>query len=196
MLRSLILLSLLALPTGAAAEVRVDFDRHQDFSQYRTFDVEVGPLVRADGATDEQNTLADDRLRRAITRELTARGLEATSESADLIVRATGRNAERTELLSSGFGHYPTYWYRPVRLRNGRIVYLRSYSYWNGPFHDDVWTRRYLEGTLTVDVVDRDSGRLLYRAEVNNEIGDNLEKYVSKSVDRAFKKFPVKELED
>jgi hypothetical protein len=196
MLRSLILLSLLALPTGAAAEVRVDFDRHQDFSQYRTFDVEVGPLVRADGATDEQNTLADDRLRRAITRELTARGLEATSESADLIVRVTGRNAERTELLSSGFGHYPTYWYRPVRLRNGRIVYLRSYSYWNGPFHDDVWTRRYLEGTLTVDVVDRETGRLLYRAEVNNEIGDNLEKYVSKSVDRAFKKFPVKELED
>ena len=196
MLRSLILLSLLALPTGVAAEVRVDFDRHQDFSQYRTFDVEVGPLVRADGATDEQNTLAEDRLRRAITRELTARGLEATSESADLIVRVSGRNAERTEILSSGFGHYPTYWYRPVRLRNGRIVYLRSPSYWNGPFYDDVWTRRYLEGTLTVDVVDRDTGRLVYRAEVNNEIGDNLEKYVSKSMDRAFKKFPVKELED
>jgi Domain of unknown function (DUF4136) len=72
--------------------------------------------------------------------------------------------------------------------------YLRSYSSWNRPFYDDVWTRRYLEGTLTVDVVERDTGRLLYRAEVNNEIGDNLEKYVAKSVDRAFKKFPVKEL--
>src|SRR5262245_35932459 len=193
MLRSLIVLSLLALPTGAAAQVRVDFDRHQDFSQYRTFDIEVGPLVRADGATDEQNTLAEDRLRRAITRELTARGLEATPASADLIVRASGRNTERTEIVSSGFGHYPTFWYRPVRLRSGRIVYLRSYNYWSS-FHDDVWTRRYLDGTLTMDVIERGTGRLVYRAEVNNEIGDNLEKYVAKSVDRAFKKFPVKEL--
>ena len=45
-----------------------------------------------------------------------------------------------------------------------------------------------------MDVVERESGRLLYRAEVNGEVGDNLENYVAKSVDRAFKKFPVKEL--
>jgi hypothetical protein len=66
MLRSLLVLSLLVLPAGAAAQVRVDFDRHQDFRQYRTFDVAIGPLVRADGTTDEQNTLTEDRLRRAI----------------------------------------------------------------------------------------------------------------------------------
>ena len=98
------------------------------------------------------------------------------------------RDTERTEIVSSGFGQYPTYGYRPVRLRSGRIVYLRTYSYWNRPFYDDVWTRRYLEGTLTVDVIERDTGGLLYRAEVDNEVGDNLEKDVAKAVDRAFKK--------
>jgi hypothetical protein len=193
MLRSLAILFLLALPMGAAAQVRLDFDRHQDFSQYRTFDVAVGPLVRADGTTDEQNTLAEDRLRRAVASELMARGLESTSVGADLLVRVSARDTERTEVVSSGFTHYPTFWYRPVRLRNGRIVYLRSYDHWSRPFYDDVWTRRYLEGALTVDVVERDTGRLVYRAQVNNEIGNNLEKYVAKSVDRAFKKFPVKE---
>jgi hypothetical protein len=193
MLRSLIVVSLLALPTGAAAEVRADFDRQQDFSQYRTFDVAVGPLMRADGTIDEQNTLAEDRLRRAVASELTARGLESTSEGADLLVRVSGRDTERTEVVRSGFNHYPSYWYRPVRLRSGRIVYLRSYDYWSRPFYDDVWTRRYLEGALTVDVVERDTGRLVFRAQVNDEIGSNLEKYVTKSVDRAFKKFPVKE---
>src|SRR5262245_10549330 len=100
MLRSLLVVSLLALPMGAAAQVRVDFDRHQDFSKYRTFDVEVGPLVRADGSVDENNTLAEDRLRRSVTSELTARGLESTSGSADLLVRVSGRNAERTEVVS------------------------------------------------------------------------------------------------
>jgi hypothetical protein len=195
MLRSLLVLSLLALPAGAAAQVRVDFDRHQDFRQYRTFDVAIGPLVRADGTTDEQNTLTEDRLRRAIASELSARGLESSAVGADLEVRVSGRDTERTEIVSSGFNHFPTYLYRPVRLRNGRIGYVRTYGYgyWGRPFYDDVWTRRYLEGALTLDVVDRDTGRLVYRAQVNEPIGNNLDKYIAKSVDRAFKKFPVKE---
>ena len=195
MVRSLIVLSLLALPAGAAAQVRVDFDRHQDFRQYRTFDVAVGSLVRADGTADERNTLNEDRLRRAIASELTARGLESTSVGADLEVRVSARDSERTEVVSSGFNHFPTYSYRPVRLRNGRIAYVRTYGYgyWGRPFYDDVWTRRYLEGALTIDVVDRETSRLVYRAQVNNEIGDNLDKYIAKSVDKAFKKFPVKE---
>ena len=190
MLRSLLVISLLALPVGAAAQVRVDVDRHADFSQYRTFDIAVGPLVRADGTTDEHNTLAEDRLRRAVASELAARGLESTSAGADLLVRVSSRDAERTQLVSSGF---PQYWYRPFRLRSGRIVYLRTYDSWSRPFYDDVWTRRYLEGALTVDVVERETGRLVFRAQVNREVGSDLEKYVAKSVDRAFKEFPVKE---
>jgi len=194
MLRSLFVMSLLLLPAGAAAQVRVDFDRHQDFSQYRTFEIVVGPLVRADGTVDERNTLAEDRLRRAIAGELTARGLESTSGNADLVVQVSGRDTQRAEVISSGFNNFPTYWYRPVRLRNGRIAYIRTYNYWSRPFYDDYWTRRFVEGALTVDVVERDSGRLVYRAQVNEEVGNNLEKYVTKSVDKAFKKFPVKEL--
>jgi hypothetical protein len=195
MLRSLLVLSLLALPAGAAAQVRVDFDRHQDFRQYRTFDVAIGPLVRADGTTDEQNTLSEDRLRRAIASELSARGLESSAVGADLEVRVSSRDTERTEIISSGFNHFSAYSYRPVRLRNGRIAYVRTYGYgyWGRPFYDDVWTRRYLEGALTIDVVDRESGRLVYRAQVNEQIGNNLDKYIAKSVDKAFKKFPVKE---
>ena len=194
MFRSILVLSsLLALPTVAAAQVRVDFDRHQDFSHYRTFDVAIGALVRADGIADEQNTLAEDRLRRAIAGELMARGLESTDVGADLIVRVSGRDSERAEIVSSGFYNYPVYSYRPVRLRSGRIAYLRTYGYWGRPYFDDVWTRRYLEGSLTIDVTERDTGRLLYRAQVNNEIGNNLDKHITKSVDRAFKKFPVKE---
>ena len=98
--------------------------------------------------------------------------------------------------LSGLAPHPPAYWYRPVRLRNGRIAYVRSYIYWADPFYNDVWTHRYLEGALTMDVIERDTGRLVYRAQVIDTIGNNLEKYVTKSVDRAFKKFPVKELED
>ena len=60
-------LATLALPaTVAAADVRVDYDRHKDFGRYRTFSVEVAELVRSDGVVDEQNTLAEGRLRQAV----------------------------------------------------------------------------------------------------------------------------------
>jgi hypothetical protein len=59
--------------------------------------------------------------------------------------------------------------------------------------YDDVWTRRYLEGSVTVDVIERDSGRLVYRAQVIDEVGKDLNKYIAKTIGRAFDKYPVKE---
>jgi hypothetical protein len=47
---------------------------------------------------------------------------------------------------------------------------------------------------LTVDVIERQTGALIYRAHVTNEVGKDLDKQVAKSIDKAFKKFPVKEL--
>ena len=147
--------SLIALPVAAAAQVRVDYDRHQTFSHYRTFDIDVGPLVRPDGSTDEQNTLAEDRLRRAIATELVSRGFESTTVGADLLVRVSSRDSERTAIMSSGFNTFPTYWYRPVRYRRGGHIYT-YYTYWGRPFYDHIWTRRYLEGALTVNVIAAD----------------------------------------
>jgi hypothetical protein len=177
-----------ALPAAAsAADVRVDFDRHKDFGQYRTFAVEVGPLVSADGEPDAQNTLAADRLREAVTREFTARGLEPADGTPDLVVHVSSRDRMRTDILSTGWNRYPWYGWRGYR----------RWGYWGPnayPYYGDVWTRRYLEGAFTVDMVERSSGALVYRAQVTDEIGKNLDKSVANAMDKAFKKFPVKEL--
>jgi len=178
--------SLVLLPSLAAAQVRVDLDRGEDFSRFKTFQVTVGPLVGTDGRVDEHNTLAEERLRRAVTAELGTRGLESTDVNPDLLIRVSGRSHERTELVNGGLNSYPVF-YRRYR-------YGRSYGYWGRQFYNDVWTRQYLEGSYTVDAIDRDTGRLVYRAQVSNEIGGDLEKHVRKAIDQAFKKFPVKEL--
>jgi hypothetical protein len=178
---------LVALPAVALADVRVDYDRHKDFSQYKTFNVEVGSLVRQDGSIDEQNTLAENRLRSAITSELVARGLEPTDQNANLVVRVSARDTERVSIISTGPAYYGYrrwgYWGRPYR-----------YGLWGAPYYGDVWTRRYLEGAFTVDVIERQTGALVYRARVTDELGNNLDKEVAKSIDKAFKKFPVKEV--
>jgi hypothetical protein len=194
MLRNIVIaVFLLALPSRAiAAETRVDYDRQKDFSRYRTFAVEIGSLILPDGSSDEQNTLTASRLRQAVTRELNARGLESTSGRADLVIRVSSRESERTEIVSSGWSRFGPYrgW-----------GYFGPYGYYNRlynrrPYFDDVWTYRYFEGSLRVDIVERNTGALIYRAQVTDRVGKDVDKYLVKGIDRAFKKYPVKELAD
>jgi hypothetical protein len=177
---------LLAFPTIAMAATRVDLDRHKDFSRYKTFTLEVAPPIRADGVVDEQNTLAQNRLRQAVTREFQTRGLEATDSGADLTVRVSSRETERAVVLGSGWGGYPRGWYR-------RWGYWGRPGFW-GPYASDVWTRRYLEGSVIIDVIERDTGNLVYRAQVTDEIGKDLDKQANKIADKALKKFPIEEI--
>jgi hypothetical protein len=175
---------LFTLPAVAAAQTRVDVDRHTDFRQYKTFAVDVGRIVRSDGVVDEGNTLAENRLRQAVTREFEARGLEPSDAGADLVIRVSNRETERTTIVSSGFSHSP--W-----------GFRRRWGYWGypgwGPYGGDVWTRRFIESSVILDVVDGDTGDLVYRAQVTDEVGSNPDKHIAKAVDKALKKFPVKE---
>jgi hypothetical protein len=177
---------LLAVPAIVIAETRVDMDRSKDFSQYRTFSVEVSPPIR-NGEVDEGNTIEMNRLRQSVTSALRARGLTTTDGEADLILRVSSRHTERTELVSS-WPADPYGWYGPWEYG---YVGRWGGSYWGG----DVWTYRYLEGTTAIDVIERATGDLVYRAEVTAEIDDDeedLDYDAIKIARKAFKKFPAR----
>jgi hypothetical protein len=180
---------LLAFPVIAMAETRVDIDRNKNFSQFKTFAVEVSPPIRH-GEVDEANTIGMNRLRRAITSALRARGLTLTDGEADVTVRVTSRETERTELVSAWpadpYGWYGGWGYAHV-------------GYWGAPYAagfwgDDVWTYRYLEGTTAIDVIERATGDLVYRAEVTATVDDDeddLDDDAARIARKAFKKFPA-----
>jgi hypothetical protein len=180
-------LFVLALPaTALATDVRVDYDRHRNFSGYKTFSVEIGPFVQADGGVDERNTLAENRLRRAISGELESRGLESDDTASDVVVRVSGRENARTALHASPWIGYPRYYWG----------YRRYWYGWSGRSYSNVWVRNYLEDSLTVDVIDRRSGELVYRARVVDEVGKNPDKQAVRAMEKAFKKFPVGKADD
>jgi hypothetical protein len=176
---------LLVLPAVAAAETRIDVNRHKDFSQYKTFTIEVAPPVR-DGEVDENNTIAENRLRRAVGPQLRMRGLTEVESGGDVTVRVATRETERTELVSSGPA-YPYGW--------GYGYGHFGYGYWGAPYWGDVWTYRYLEGTTTFDVIERATGDLVYRGEVTAKVDDDeedLDRDAMKAARKAFKEFPVR----
>ena len=197
MRRNLIVtLFVLALPVVATAQTRIDFDRHKDFSRYKTFSLEVEPAIRADGVVDESNTLAEKRLSQAVTLKLQTRGLKTTGIGADLAVRVSSRETEETYLLSSGWNAYPYRYPSPYYWGwSRRWAYWGGPGYWGpwGPYPGDVWPQRYLQESVTIDVIDGDTGELVYRAQVIDEIGNDRDKQAIKTVDKAFKKFPIKE---
>jgi hypothetical protein len=186
---------LLAFPISAVAETRVDLDRSKDFRQYRTFTVEVSPPIR-NGEVDERNTIAVNRLRDAVTSAFRARGLTPTDDDADLVLRVASRETERTELVSS-WPADPYGWYGPWGGRYGAWGYGHV-GYWGAPYWGgwggDVWTYQYLEGTTAIDVIERTTGDLVYRAEVTAKVDDDeedLDYDAVKVARKAFKKYPA-----
>ena len=122
---------------------------------------------------------------------LQERGLEPNDTSANLVVRVSGREAERTQIVVGTVGAATA-----VARQARRGYWGRRYGYWGYPHFNDVWARRYVEGALIVDVIERNTGALVYRARVTDEVGKNLDKQVAKAMDRGGKNCPVRELTD
>jgi hypothetical protein len=175
---------LVVLPAVAAAETRTDIDRSKNFNQFKTFTVEVSKPV-SNGQVDEDNTITQERLRRAVEYQLRLHGLtQATTTPPDVVVRVTHRENERAELVGTG---YPYGWYGPWGYGYG--------GYWGAPYWGDVWTYYYIEGTTRVDVIESATGDLVYRGEVQKKVDDDdedLNRDAMKIAKKAFKKFPVR----
>jgi uncharacterized protein DUF4136 len=183
--RIFIFLCLFVFPAVVTAETRIDFNRSKNFSQYKTFTIEVSPPVR-DGEVDEHNTIAENRLRNAASYALRMHGLTQVDSGGDLTIRVKSREDERTELVNSG-PYYPYGWYGPWGYGYG--------GYWGAPYWGGyAYTYTYYEGTTTFDAIERATGDLVYRAEVTKKVDDDeedLDHDAMKIARKAFKKFPV-----
>ena len=173
-------LCILAFAAVATADTRVEIAPGKPFSSYKTFSVEVNAPIDIYGQVDEDNTIAENRLRQAVMREFQARGLEPVESGGDLTIKVSSRMSEQTVLVGGygyPYGYYPGYW------RAG---------YWGyGYGYGGAWPYTYIQGDWRFDVIENNSGDLVYRGEYMDDVGKNLVRETNKAAYKAFKKYPV-----
>jgi Domain of unknown function (DUF4136) len=160
---SLALLALTALLTACASgpDLRSDYDRSADFTQYRTFG--FVDKTGADGAG--YSSLVSSHFKTAITREMQSRGYVLNQASPDLLVNFSVSSRTQTDVQSTpsaapmGMGYYG--------YRGG------MYAPWPAYGVNDVQTVHYKVGTANIDVVDAKRKQMVWEGVAEGRLKES-----------------------
>jgi Domain of unknown function (DUF4136) len=155
---------------SSAQQVKTDFDRSADFSQYKTYSWEH---------VKTQDPLYVDRIKSAVNAALTAKGWTQVESGGDVSIVAMEitRNQQTLNTFYDGFG--------------GGWGWRR---FGGGGFGEaTTTTETYKVGTLVVDLFDTKTKKLLWRGTSSDTLSNNSDKNIKnldKGVDKLFKQFP------
>ena len=158
-------LMLLFAGRSSAADVKTDYDRNTNFSQYKTYSWEQ---------VQTRDPLMVDRIKSAVNGSLAAKGLTEVPTGGDLsIVAIEVTHSQQTlDTFYNNFG-------------GGRRF---------GGFGDaTTTTETYRVGTLVVDLSDLATKKIVWRGSATDTLSDKSEKNIDsldKGVVKMFKKFP------
>lgn len=157
---------LLAATSSFAQQVKTDYDRNADFSQYKTYSWEK---------VQTQDPLMADRIKEAVNSALAAKGwTQAPSGGAVAIVAIEmTRNQQTLDTFYNGFG---------------------GGWRWGGGFGDATTTvENYKVGTLVVDLFDANTKKVIWRGSASDALSNKSDKNIKeldKGVQKMFAHFP------
>lgn len=160
---------LLAATAAFAQQVKTDYDRSTDFSQYRTYSWEK---------VQTQDQLWVDRIREAVNAALTAKGWTQVPSGANVSIVAIEmtRDQKTLDTFYNGFG---------------------GGWRWGGGFQESTTTvNSYKVGTLVVDLFDANSKKLVWRGSSSDTLSSKSDKNIKaldKGVQKMFDHFPPSE---
>jgi hypothetical protein len=166
-------LLILAMMTAACSTLQIssDWDHTADFSKYQSFALREG--------TKAQNSLIQNRIERAVTSTLQAKGLRLDPQNPDLLVYTHVRVGKEQQVNYNTYGYGGWYgWYG-----------------W-GPGGWSTTTATVTEvpvGTLIVDLVDAQKKALVWRGTATNTITDQdqvSQENIDKGMAKLFATFP------
>lgn len=180
----------LLLALGGCAnvpDVRVDYDRSADFTQYKTFGF-ISPLGTDRGG---YQSIVSQHLKAATQREMEARGMRLVSSDPQLLVNFNAALNEKLRIITTPAPIYGM----SVGMRGGYYGY-RTGMYGAWPlYYDQTIVAPYQEGTLNIDIVDAARKQLVWEGVVTDtvtqEMWDNVQAAIDRAVQAAFAKYPI-----
>jgi hypothetical protein len=165
-------IALLAATASFAQQVKTDYDRSADFSQYKTYSWEK---------VQTQDPLWVSRIEDAVNAALTAKGWTQVASGGQVAIVAVemSKNQQTLNTFYDGFG--------------GGWGW-RRFGGGVGGFGDaTTTTETYKVGTLVVDLFDANSKNLIWRGSASDTLSDKSEKNIKnldKGVQKMFDHFP------
>src|ERR1700719_874730 len=159
--------------TASAQQVKTDYDRNANFTQYKTYSWEQ---------VKTKDTLDVDRIKSAVNAALTAKGWTQVPSSGDVSIIALEitQNQQTLNTFYDGFG--------------GGWGWRRFGGGGFGSFGDATTTTdTYQVGTLVVDLFDTKTKQLLWRGSASDTLSNNSNKNIKNldnGVQKMFKQFP------
>ncbi len=160
--------ALLALTglTCFARDIKVDFDHHVNFSQYKTYSW---------AKVDTPDPLWNDRVKEAVDSELTKRGWNEVPSGGDISIVAVGTTRDKPTLRTfyDGFDGWM----------------------WSSFADATTYVENYTVGTLVIDMLDSRTKRLIWRGSASDVVSGKPEKDDKKlnaAVSKLLEHFPPK----
>ncbi|NDK37927.1 DUF4136 domain-containing protein [Pseudoxanthomonas gei] len=146
-LAGLAALALVLASCASGPRISSEADPQADFGSYRSFGFYTPLALEKEGYA----TPTTDRIKAAARAQLESRGYTYTATQPDLWVNLNAYMQERTDVSTIPTVDY-NYYYS-----------YRARSYFAVPYwHDQTHVSQYTEGTLNVDLVDRQKNRLVW----------------------------------
>jgi hypothetical protein len=158
--------ALLFATTSFAQQVKTDYDRSANFSQYKTYSW---------GKVQTQDPLWVDRIKGAVNTALTAKGMTPVASGGDVSVVAIEmtKSQQSLDTFYNGFG---------------------GGWRWGGGFGDATTTvHNYKVGTLVVDLFDAKTKTIIWRGSSSDTLSDKSDKNIKnldKGAEKMFDHFP------
>ncbi len=175
----------LALACANPIRTSFDLDPTADFSQFRTFAwVGPAPLARAKQGTGAQSfvsALDDQRLRRAVDRDLQAKGytLVQNADEADLAVAYSVGSEEKVRVHQT-----------PTSITTH--PFPRRYRYGGWYTGSSVSVQQYTQGTLSIEVYDQKTEQAVWVGWASKRLSrsDDSQRLINEAVSKILVKFP------
>ena len=166
--------ALLSVPARAQS-VDVDYDKSVDFRAFKTY--ALGTVRMPDDA----NPLMVQRILSAVDSHMAAIGFRKVERSPDVRLAIHGATREEYVYNTWGYDFGPHFWGGPYPYYRGGGAWY-PYYWWGGGYAG-VDVRRIVVGTLTLDMIDSRTDRVVFRGTAEDTVSRKASKNERKAYD-------------